>query len=94
MIAATVAHGGDASQHELDPADDGHELAYPAMGLDNHVPNLSVNAPFEVELQVDAHDDLGQEGEHEGRHKLGVGVGRELATFVLVTQEVAGEGEK
>ena len=35
-----------------------------------------------------------EEGEHEGRHKLGVGVGRELAALVLVAQEVADEGEQ
>lgn len=94
VIVATEAHRRNASQHELDPANDGHELAHPSVRLDDHLPDLAMNAPLQVELQVDAHDDLGKEGEHEGRHKLGVGLGCELAAFVFVAQEVADEGEQ
>src|SRR5690242_1688764 len=56
--------------------------------------NLAVYALLEVELQVDTHDNLGNQHEHDNRNKLGVHiVFGKLPPFVLVTQEVANDCE-
>jgi hypothetical protein len=53
-----------------------------------------VYALFEVELQVDAHDDLGDQNEHNDRNEFGVDVVLgELAALMSVPQEVADDGK-
>lgn len=44
VIRAAEAHRGDASQHELNPAHNGHELADPTMRLDDYFPDLSMDS--------------------------------------------------
>ena len=62
---------------------------------EHHVsPYASVDALFEVQLQVDSECDLGEEHEHEGRGEGGVDVGCELAAAVSVAEEVSDDGEK
>ena len=59
-----------------------HVFAYP-----------TVEALFQVQLQVDAHDGLHGEHHHEGESERRVDVGRELPALVRVAEEVAGYRE-
>jgi hypothetical protein len=64
------------------------------MPYQNHLSNLAVYALFEVELQVNAHDDLGDQNEHNDRDEFGVDVVLgELAALVSMTQEIADDGK-
>ena len=64
------------------------------MPYQDHLSYLAVYALFEVELQVDAHDDLGDQNEHDDRDEFGVDVVLgELAALMSMTQEVADDGK-
>ena len=89
VISPAEAERGDASEEELDPRHHRQCLSDDAMRLHHHTPHLSVNALFEVKLQVDAHGDLRDQHEHDVWHELGVDVLGELSAFVLVAEEVA-----
>jgi hypothetical protein len=52
-----------------------------------------VYALLQMQLQVYAHGDLGDQHEHDVGYELGVNVLCELATLVLVAEEVADDGE-
>jgi hypothetical protein len=62
--------------------------------LHYNLPYLSVDALLEVELQVDAHGDLGDQHEHDVRDELGVDVLGELSALVLMAEEVADDCEE
>lgn len=93
VVAATESQGREATEKELRPGRNRQQLARNAMGLYDNLAYLAVYATLEVKLQVDTHAGLGKQEQHEPRCEFGVHVGRELAAFVLVAQEIACDGE-
>ena len=93
MIPSTEPKRRDAAKQHLHPAQHGHELTHDAMHVHHEVSNPRVDTLFEVQFQVNAHDDLRGEHHHEGDGEGAVDVGGELAPFVRVAEEVAEDGE-
>ena len=93
MVGPAEAKRSNASKNELDPSDDWQCLSNYSMCLDYNVPYLSVDALFEMELQVNTHSNLGDQHEHDVWDELGVDVLGELSALVLVSEEVANDGD-
>ena len=94
VISPAESKGGNSSKEELYPGHNRECLSQYTMPYQNHLSNLAVYALFEVELQVDAHDDLGDQYEHNDRDEFGVDIVLgELAALMSVTQEVADDGK-
>ena len=89
VVAAAESKGCDAAEQHLRPAGDGDGLADNVMAEEDAAAYLAVDALGEVEAEVGAHDDLGDEHEHEPVGKFGVHVGSELAALMSVAEEVA-----
>jgi hypothetical protein len=94
MVGSAEAKGCDAPKYKLHPGDYWHGLANEAMSLDYDLPDLSMYTLFVMELQVDAHGDLGDEHEHDIWNELGVDVLGELPAFVLMPEEVSHDSEE
>lgn len=94
VVALTEAQGGYASKQHLCPADDREGLAVDTMDGADDRPYALVDAPFQVQPEVDAEDELDKQLEVEIFGKLGVDVVvAELPTAVLVAKYEADEGE-
>ena len=93
MVITAVAHGGDAAEEHLHPADDGEEFSEDAVRGYDIGPNANVQAAGEVQLEVDTYEDLRGKHEAQGGSEGGVDVGRELSAFVFVAEKVGEEGE-
>lgn len=89
MVVTAEPKGCDAAEQHLRPASDGDSLAEDVMAEKDTAAHFAVDALGEVEAEVGAHDDLGDEHEHEPVGEFGVHVGSELAAFVGVAEEVA-----
>lgn len=94
VISPAESKGGDSAKEELYPGHNRECLAQYTMPYQDHLSYLAVYALFKVELQVDAHDDLGDQNEHNDRDKFGVNVVLgELAALMSMTQEVTDDGK-
>jgi hypothetical protein len=93
VVSSAEAERGDASEEELHPCHHRQCLAHYAVCLHYDLPYLSVDALLKVQLQVDAHGDLGDQHEHDVWDELGVDVLGELPALVLVAKEVADDCE-
>lgn len=94
VVLSAEAQRCNASKEELHPRHHWQGLADHAMHLDYDVAYLPVDALFQVEFQVDAHDNLAKQHEHDDGYKCRVDVvWGKLAAAVLVTEEVADDGE-
>lgn len=92
VISPAESKCGDASKEELHPGYNRQCLSHHSVSNDNHPANLAVYALLEMELQVDAHDDLCDQHEHDDRDELGVDVVfGELPALVFMAQEVAND---
>ena len=89
MVVAAESKRCDAAEQHLRPAGDGDGLPEDIMAEEDTAAHFAVDAFGEVEAEVGAHDDLGDEHEHEPVGEFGVHVGSELAAFVGVPEEVA-----
>lgn len=94
MISLAEAQRRDASKEHLDPRDNRERLAVEAVQEAEDRSDAAVDAPFEMELEVDAEDDLGDHEEEDNGAELGVYIRRdELPPLVLMTQYVSEEGD-
>jgi hypothetical protein len=93
VVRSAEAKCSDTSKEELHPRHHGHGLSDNAVRLYYHMPYLSIYAFFKVQLQVDAHGDLGYEHEHDDWYELGMDVLGELSAFMPVAEEVADDCE-
>jgi hypothetical protein len=94
VISPAESKRSDASKEELHPGHNRQCLSHHSVSNDHHPANLAVDTLFEVELQVDTHDDLCDQHEHDDRDELGVDIiFRELPALVFMAQEVADDGK-
>ena len=94
MIGPAESERSDASEQELNPGRHRQCFAHYAVSQDHHPSNLAMYAPLEMKLEVDAHDDLRDEHDHDDGDEFGVDVVfGELPALVFMTQEVADDGE-
>lgn len=94
MFILAEAQCRDASEDELRPGEHGEGLTEEGVHGLHQAADAPVEALLKVELEVDAHGDLGGEDEEEGGREAGVGVvGAELAAAVHVAEEVAQDSE-
>lgn len=94
VVALAETLGGDATEQQLDPGDDGENLAADAVYAANPGANTGVETPLKMQLEVNADGDLADHVEKNPIAKVGVDVvGAELAAFVHVAEGVAEEGD-
>lgn len=93
VIPPAEPQSRDAPEKHLHPAHYRHRFPHDAVGEHHVSPYASVDALFEVQLEVDSECYLGDQHEHDGRGEGGVDVGCELAAAVSVTEEVSDDGE-
>ena len=94
MVPLAEAERSDASKEHLHPRDDRECLAVEAVEEADDRSDAAVDAPFQMELEIDTEDDLGDHEEEDDGAKLGVDVGRdEFPSAVLMTQDVSKKGD-
>jgi hypothetical protein len=94
VVGAAESKRREASEDELHPRHDWQGFSNHSMRLHHDLPYLPVNTLLEVELEVDAHGDLGDEHGHDVWDELGVDVRGELSAFMLVAEEVSDDCEE
>lgn len=94
VVALTEALGGDSSKYHLRPANDGEGLAVDAVDSANDGSYALVDAPLEVQPEVDAEKELDYQLKVEPVGELGVDVvGHESPAAVHVAEGEADEGD-
>lgn len=94
MVALAEAESGDAAKHHLDPGGEREGLPVDAVEDAKEGADAALEALFEVQLQVDAEDDLGEHHKKQNVGEAGVDiVGDELSALVQVAECVSEEGE-
>lgn len=94
VVTKAEPKSGYASEYELYPNQDWHKLSDDSVSLHDNFPYPSVHSFLKMKLQVYAHCDLGNQGEHHYRYELPMHIRCKLTAFVLVSQEVSDYGEK
>lgn len=89
MISTAESKTDNSTKQHLHPCSNRHNLSQHAVSDDNSSPDLAVDAALKMQTQIDTHDDLGNEHEHQDVGEFGVDVGRELPSFVKMAQEVS-----
>jgi hypothetical protein len=84
VIGSTESEGSDPSEYKLNPGHDRQCLSYYTMCLDHNPPNLAMYSFLKVELEVDTHDDLDDQHEHDDRDESGVDVLGELSALMFM----------
>lgn len=89
VIALAEPKSGNATEEHLHPADDGHQLSHNPVSEDGISAHAGVDPFFQMEFEIDTHNDLEEEHRHEGEGEFGVYIGCELPSAVGMTEEVA-----
>lgn len=94
MVIPAETKSGDAAKEHLHPGDEGKRFANYTVNNDEKIAKLGHEAGTgEVEFEIETQEDLDGEGEVDDRGEGRMHIVRELATFVLMAKEVAGNCE-
>ena len=93
MVVPAQPQRRDAAEEHLHPAQHRECFANDAVAEDDVAAYLPIYATLEVQFEVDAEADLGDEEEGEDVSEGGVDVGGELTAAVSVAEEVTDDGE-
>ena len=93
MIPAAEADGSDAAQQHLRPAEHRQRRADETVRKDNAPSNAPEYSLFQMQLQINAKDDLRGQQERDPVSERGMSVRRKLAAFMFVAKKVADDGE-
>jgi hypothetical protein len=88
MIIPAVSQSCDATKKHLHPGHNWHKLSYNSVPNHGHVPNLPMEPLRDVELEVDAEDDLDAQHQHQPIREPGMDILRECLPLMQVTQKI------
>ena len=88
MVVPAESQGRDATEEHLHPSHSWHKLSHDSVSNHSYLSNLTMEAFRNVELQVDAEDDLNNQHQHQPIREASMGILRECSPLMQMSEEV------